>query len=617
MLGALVTKKIITLALIVLSSASLLVSARDTSSFSEEKRTQNMPTVTTSSTETSGPSSSQSTQKSTLPRQTSEKSDNNRRQTTTSTKAASLSATLNLNGMTWQKNTATGSDVNIGVAYQSKSDVIFNWQYYDISNKKWVTINSNTASNWITFKAPHAGDYLIHVYGTTTEGETKEYVIGWTVEPETVNLKGMTWQILEKNASKANVGVAYTSNSKLTFTWQYYDITKKEWQIVAKDTTSNWMTFALPHTGEYLIHVESRTESGKTATYTIGWQVAAETVNLKGMTWQIMANDLTNSNFGMAYETNTSLTYNWQYYDVSRKAWYTIIDQTPSNWVTFSAPHVGQYLIRVEAKTPNGLTKEYVMGWDEKSRHQVISDGTILGNDSQKTSKLIAHRGNSSSAPENTTAAFALAKGAYGVETDILLTKDHHWVISHDSTVDRMTNGSGKISDLTLAQIKNLRIDNGVNIQNFPGLKIATLEEYLTIMNQIGTRPVIEIKEGPDRITPSDIENLLHALSTYNLTDQALIISFYLDDLKLIYQQNQTLEMSLLYAGNFTKVQFDALIKEMPNTGLDINDALISPEVSNLLHENGRKVGIWTTPLRLVNRYLNLGIDYFTTDHLK
>lgn len=186
-----------------------------------------MPTVTTSSTETSGPSSSQSTQKSTLPRQTSEKSDNNRRQTTTSTKAASLSATLNLNGMTWQKNTATGSDVNIGVAYQSKSDVIFNWQYYDISNKKWVTINSNTASNWITFKAPHAGDYLIHLYGTTTEGETKEYVIGWTVEPETVNLKGMTWQILEKNASKANVGVAYTSNSNLTFTWHTTTLLKK------------------------------------------------------------------------------------------------------------------------------------------------------------------------------------------------------------------------------------------------------------------------------------------------------------------------------------------------------------------------------------------------------
>lgn len=180
-----------------------------------------------------------------------------------------------------------------------------------------------------------------------------------------------------------------------------------------------------------------------------------------------------------------------------------------------------------------------------------------------------------------------------------------------------MSNGNGRVSDLTLAQIKSLKIKNGVNIQNYPGLTIATLEEYLGIMNQIGARPVIEIKEGPERITPNDIANLLYALNTYNLTSQALIISFYLDDLKLVYQQNQTLEMSLLYVGNFTQIQFDALIKEMPNTGLDINDAFMSPEVSNLLHENGRKVGIWTTSLNSVNRYLDFGIDYFTTNQLK
>ena len=232
------------LALIVLSSTSLVVSATDSSSLSEDKRTQNMVAETASTTEAAMSNSSQSNQKPTSPPQTSENSEDNASQTTTDTppKKEPSSGTLSLNGMTWQKNTGTGSDVNIGVAYQSKSDVIFNWQYYDISNKTWETINSNTASNWITFKAPHVGQYLIHVYGTTAEGETKEYTIGWNVEPETAVLKGMTWQTLEKNASKANIGVAYTSNSKLTFTWQYYDITKKEWHIVAKDTTSNWMT---------------------------------------------------------------------------------------------------------------------------------------------------------------------------------------------------------------------------------------------------------------------------------------------------------------------------------------------------------------------------------------
>ena len=612
-------KKIITLALIVLSSTSLVVSATDSSSLSEDKRTQNMVAETASTTEAAMSNSSQSNQKPTSPPQTSENSEDNASQTTTDTppKKEPSSGTLSLNGMTWQKNTGTGSDVNIGVAYQSKSDVIFNWQYYDISNKTWETINSNTASNWITFKAPHVGQYLIHVYGTTAEGETKEYTIGWKVADDTLNLKGMTWQNVTKDCSKASIGVAYTSNNQVTFTWQYYDITKKEWHLIAKETTSNWINFSVPHSGQYLIYVSARTANGIEKTYSIGWQVANETINLKGMTWQIVPNDLTDSNFGISSETNTSVTYNWQYYDISKKEWHTITNQTPSNWTTFSAPHVGQYLIRVEAKTPNGLTKDYVIGWNEKSRHKVTTDGTILSNESQNMTKLIAHRGNSSIAPENTTAAFTLAKGAYGVETDILLTKDHHWIISHDSTVDRMSNGSGRVSDLTLAQIKSLKIKNGVNIQNYPGLTIATLEEYLGIMNQIGARPVIEIKEGPERITPNDIANLLHALNTYNLTSQALIISFYLDDLKLVYQQNQTLEMSLLYAGNFTQIQFDALIKEMPNTGLDINDAFMSPKVSNLLHENGRKVGIWTTPLNSVNRYLDFGIDYFTTNQLK
>ena len=363
-------KKIITLALIVLSSTSLVVSATDSSSLSEDKRTQNMVAETASTTEAAMSNSSQSNQKPTSPPQTSENSEDNASQTTTDTppKKEPSSGTLSLNGMTWQKNTGTGSDVNIGVAYQSKSDVIFNWQYYDISNKTWETINSNTASNWITFKAPHVGQYLIHVYGTTAEGETKEYTIGWNVEPETAVLKGMTWQTLEKNASKANIGVAYTSNSKLTFTWQYYDITKKEWHIVAKDTTSNWMTVTLPRSGQYLIHVEAKTESGKTVTYDIGWNVAADTVNLTGMTWQHLKQDASSANIGIAYTSNSNLTFTWQYYDIAKKEWHQILKDTTSNWITFNSPHYGQYLIHVEARTKEGTTATYSIGWQVFSK---------------------------------------------------------------------------------------------------------------------------------------------------------------------------------------------------------------------------------------------------------
>lgn len=610
---------LLSLAFVFLLNNVVMAHAEESPSLSNMKSDTNKVAVTEATKEKSILNSDLLNQNTTMVPNASEKEEGiiSQARLDSSATKASMTSKVKLTGMTWQKITSTGSEVNFGVAHQSKSDLVFNWMYYDLTNKTWMTINPSISSNWITFKAPHSGQYLIHVIATNAEGQSDTYTIGWKVADDTLNLKGMTWQNVTKDCSKASIGVAYTSNNQVTFTWQYYDIIKKEWHPIAKDITSNWINFSVPHSGQYLIYVSARTANGIEKTYSIGWQVANETINLKGMTWQIVPNDLTDSNFGISSETNTSVTYNWQYYDISKKEWHTITDQTPSNWTTFSAPHVGQYLIRVEAKTPNGLTKDYVIGWNEKSRHKVTTDSTILSNESQNMTKLIAHRGNSSIAPENTTAAFTLAKGAYGVETDILLTKDHHWIISHDSTVDRMSNGSGRVSDLTLAQIKSLKIKNGVNIQNYPGLTIATLEEYLGIMNQIGARPVIEIKEGPERITPNDIANLLHALNTYNLTSQALIISFYLDDLKLVYQQNQTLEMSLLYAGNFTQIQFDALIKEMPNTGLDINDAFMSPEVSNLLHENGRKVGIWTTPLNSVNRYLDFGIDYFTTNQLK
>ncbi len=72
---------------------------------------------------------------------------------------------------------------------------------------------------------------------------------------------------------------------------------------------------------------------------------------------------------------------------------------------------------------------------------------------------IMAHRGASDDAPENTLAAFglALAQGADVLETDLRFTRDDEIVLIHDSTVERTTNGSGKVSDMTLSEIKQLR----------------------------------------------------------------------------------------------------------------------------------------------------------------
>ena len=79
--------------------------------------------------------------------------------------------------------------------------------------------------------------------------------------------------------------------------------------------------------------------------------------------------------------------------------------------------------------------------------------------------KVIAHRGYSSEAPENTLPAYELAaqSGAWGIEADIHRTADGAFVCMHDPTVDRMTDGTGVIAEMTLDEIQMLTIDSGSN----------------------------------------------------------------------------------------------------------------------------------------------------------
>ena len=75
---------------------------------------------------------------------------------------------------------------------------------------------------------------------------------------------------------------------------------------------------------------------------------------------------------------------------------------------------------------------------------------------------IIGHRGAAADAPENTLAAFtlALAQGADGVELDVQLCADGVPIIIHDTTVDRTCDGTGRVADLSLAELRLLTIDN-------------------------------------------------------------------------------------------------------------------------------------------------------------
>jgi glycerophosphoryl diester phosphodiesterase len=109
---------------------------------------------------------------------------------------------------------------------------------------------------------------------------------------------------------------------------------------------------------------------------------------------------------------------------------------------------------------------------------------------------VIAHRGDSAHRPENTLAAFvsALELGADLMECDIQLTRDGHVVVLHDPTVDRTTNGRGRVREMTLAEVRQLSAGYPVRFGSaFSGERVPTLAETLGLLRD-RARLLVEIK---------------------------------------------------------------------------------------------------------------------------
>jgi len=125
--------------------------------------------------------------------------------------------------------------------------------------------------------------------------------------------------------------------------------------------------------------------------------------------------------------------------------------------------------------------------------------------------RIIAHRGASAYAPENTMAAFqrAVDMGATEVETDVAFTKDRQLLLLHDNTLDRTTNGSGLPEDYTLDELKRLDAGSWLDERlswdrDYGGEKLITLEELLDRFGD-GLTYHVEIKKPMAGLVPAVI----------------------------------------------------------------------------------------------------------------
>jgi glycerophosphoryl diester phosphodiesterase len=129
-----------------------------------------------------------------------------------------------------------------------------------------------------------------------------------------------------------------------------------------------------------------------------------------------------------------------------------------------------------------------------------------------------AHRGETEKTPENTLPAFeaALELSVDMIEFDLRVTADGHVVVMHDATVDRTTDGTGEIANLTLEQIKRLDAGSWHSLR-FAGTSVPTLDEVLQIMPP-SVLLNMELKGG-ERL----VERVLEQVTARDMMDQCLL----------------------------------------------------------------------------------------------
>ncbi|CAG0914113.1 unnamed protein product [Notodromas monacha] len=164
---------------------------------------------------------------------------------------------------------------------------------------------------------------------------------------------------------------------------------------------------------------------------------------------------------------------------------------------------------------------------------------------------IVAHRGACLDAPENSLTAFRLVKlrGVHGVELDVSLTKDKVPIVFHDEVVDRVTNGAGRVVDLTYEEIKELDLSTKfIFPQEFSLERIPKLSEAIDLCLDLDLRIMIDVKEPDSQLADA-------VLAEYKrrpeLKKRAMVSSFFPNIIYLVRLGDPDIVCSMAVRPNF------------------------------------------------------------------
>jgi len=231
---------------------------------------------------------------------------------------------------------------------------------------------------------------------------------------------------------------------------------------------------------------------------------------------------------------------------------------------------------------------------------------------------IFGHRGACAHAPENTVASFKLAieEGADFIELDAKLSSDHKVMVIHDQTVDRTTNGTGRVNELTCAELQKLDAGSKFDVK-YAGEKIPTLDE---VFKAVGKQILVNVELTNYASKNDDLIPLVAQVVKENQMEERVMFSSFLpknlaEIHKLIPQAPTAMLCLEGLSGLITRSSWSMKVapKILHPYLKDTTEALVARE-----HKRGRRVHVWTVnDAKDIEFLLKIGVDGVFTDNPK
>lgn len=235
----------------------------------------------------------------------------------------------------------------------------------------------------------------------------------------------------------------------------------------------------------------------------------------------------------------------------------------------------------------------------------------------KKNVKTVAHRGLSGLEKENTNAAFVAAgnRSYYGIETDVHKTADGRFVVIHDNTPERITDGreTVNIEKSNYSDFKDIILPDIDGKYDRTDIRIPLLCEYVRICKKYEKKCVLELKQD---FSTEDLKEIIDILKAEDYLENVIFISFFMSDCIRLRPLVPDNDIQFLTSEEVTDELIENLLEHKLN--LDIYFSRLNKETVDNLHSKGILVNCWTVNKKQDGEALSeMGIDFITTNILE